>query len=62
MRYSVKDTHIRHGDRTYGPGEVLELTDEEAAPIAHHLEPVEAIAGPADDGEDAEEAKKRRRR
>lgn len=62
MRYTVKDTHIRHGDRTYGPGETVELTEEEAVPITHHLEPVEAIAGPADDSEDSGEDRKRRKK
>jgi len=60
MRYSVKDTHIRHGDRTYGPGEAIELTEEEAAPIAHHLEAVEA--GEKSAGDSEEEAKKRRKK
>lgn len=62
MRYTVKDTHIRHGDRTYGPSETIELTEEESAPIRHHLEPVEDAEKSLDDGEDSGEDRKRRRR
>ncbi len=61
MRYIVRDTHIRRGDRTYGPGEVIDLTGEEACPMGHHLEPIESGETPPDDGEDAEEGKKRRK-
>lgn len=62
MRYTIKDTHIRHGDKTYGPGSVIELSEEEAAPLLHHLEPVESATEPADDGEDSGEDRKRRRK
>ncbi|MBI5810446.1 MAG: hypothetical protein HZB21_04570 [Deltaproteobacteria bacterium] len=62
MKYLVKDTHIRHCDKTYGPGDVIELTEEEAAPIGHHLEPVANGEEPPDDNEEAEEGRKKRRR
>ncbi len=62
MRYTVKDTHIRHGDRTYGPGEMIELTDEEAASLLHHLELIEGSAEPADGSEDSGEDRKRRKK
>lgn len=62
MRYTVKDTHIRHNDKTYGPGSVVELAEEEAAPLLHHLELIEDAVGSADGSEDSVEEKKRRRR
>ncbi len=62
MRYTVKDTHIRHGDRIYGPGEVIELAEQEAAPLLHHLELVEDSAEPADGSEDSGEDRKRRKK
>ena len=58
MKYIVKETHIRHGDVTYGPGDVIELTQEEAASITHHLEPVAEAEKSSDD----DDGKKRRRR
>ena len=62
MKYIVKDTHIRHGSVTYGPGDVIELTKEEAAPIGHHLEIMVDVEEPAEDGEVIEDGKKRRRK
>lgn len=62
MRYIVKDTHIRHGEKTYGPGSVVELAEEEAAPLLHHLEPIESTPESIDDGEDPGEDRKRRRK
>lgn len=62
MKYLVKDTHIRRGDATYGPGAFIELTEEEAAPLLHHLDPVGAGEESADDSEDSGEERKRRKR
>lgn len=40
--YIVTDTHIRHGEgkvvRVYAPGDEIELSEEQAARLAHHLE------------------------
>jgi hypothetical protein len=37
-KYKVKDTHIRHGAgkeaKVYGPGEEMELTEEQAAKLS----------------------------
>lgn len=65
MRYTVKDTHIRHGDVIYGPGDAIELADDEAAPLAHHLESVdikEELPIDPDGVDEADDNKKRRRR
>ncbi len=62
MKYIVKDTHIRHGSVTYGPGDIIELTEEEAAPIGHHLEPIEDAVESSTDGEEIEDGRKRRRK
>ena len=46
-KYKVKDTKLFHGKKDdkvateYNPGDTIELTEQEAAPIMHHLEPVE---------------------
>ena len=58
LKYIVKETHIRHGNATYGPGDVIELAEEEAASITHHLEPVAEAEKSSDD----DDGKKRRRR
>ncbi len=45
-KYIVKDTEIHHGRKDakeaekYLPGEEIELSEKEAQPIIHHLEPV----------------------
>ncbi|MBI5885306.1 MAG: hypothetical protein HZB85_01835 [Deltaproteobacteria bacterium] len=44
-KYIVKNTHIKHaapGDekaKTYGPGDEIELTKEEAAALVPNVEP-----------------------
>lgn len=62
MKYIVKDTHIRHGNVTYGPGDVIELTGEEAAPIGHHLETMTDVVESSTDGEEIEDGRKKRRK
>lgn len=59
MRYTVKDTHIRHGEATYGPEDSIELTEKEAAPLLHHLEPIESTT---ESVEGDEEDRKRRKK
>ncbi len=63
MRYTVKDTHIRHGNKTYGPDSIIELSEEEAVPLLHHLESVVGTETESDDdGEDSGEDRKRRKK
>lgn len=44
MKFKVKGTHIKHGragekPQVYAPGDSIELSEEQAEPILHHLEP-----------------------
>lgn len=44
MKFRVKGTHIKHGNagekaQIYGPGDQIELSEKQAEPILHHLEP-----------------------
>lgn len=52
MRYVVKDTHIRHGAgqdaRTYGPGDEIELTEDEAERLGASIEPVKGPSSPVE--------------
>ncbi len=39
MKFTVKQTTIRHNGRDYAPGDVIELQEQEAAPMRRFLEP-----------------------
>ena len=62
MRYTVKEKHRKKNDKTSGPKSVVELAEEEAAPLLHHLELIEDAVGSADGSEDSVEEKKRRKK
>ena len=40
MKYRVKDITIR-ADRDYLPGEIIDLSEDDAAPMLHHLDLLE---------------------
>ncbi len=60
-KYTVHNTTIKHGRgkevKEYAHGEEIELTDEEAAPIKHHLKEVAPHPGPLPKGEGAKKSK-----
>jgi hypothetical protein len=43
-KYKVRDQFFVHlNEQVYEPGTVVELTEEEAAKVAHQVEPVAAV-------------------
>lgn len=52
----VKNTTIRHNGKSYKHGDVLELTDDEAAALSRFIEPADGEQEPeTGEGSDADE-------
>jgi hypothetical protein len=61
MKYRVRDHfHVHLRQQAHGPGTELDLTDDEAARVAHQIELVELVASAAVEPDDGAKSKRRR--